>query len=174
MREIKNPSTHFFTEAGVVKAVEDVSLTIGRGKTLGLVGESGCGKSMTALSVMGLVPQPGRVTGGQILFHDTNGTVDLAALPETELRRVRGARIAMIFQEPMTSLNPVFTVGQQIGEAIRLHRRELTRTQVRDETISMLRVQISDPEPPAQRIPALVLRRHAAAGDDRHALSCYP
>jgi oligopeptide/dipeptide ABC transporter ATP-binding protein len=111
--------THFFMEEGVGKAVNGVSWALPRGRTLALVGESGCGKSVTALSVMRLIPEPpGRIVGGQILFEGR----DLLKLSEAEMRRIRGNRIAMIFQEPMTSLNPVFTIGNQIVEAIELHQ----------------------------------------------------
>src|SRR5687768_13808624 len=121
--EIKNLQTHFFTDEGVVKAVEDVSLTIPKGKTLGLVGESGCGKSVTAMSIIRLISSPGRIVGGSITLHDDGKKLDLAKLPEGEMRKVRGAKVSMIFQEPMTSLNPVFTVGAQIMEAVRLHQK---------------------------------------------------
>jgi oligopeptide/dipeptide ABC transporter ATP-binding protein len=115
--------THFHTEAGLVKAVEDVSFTLAAGETLAVVGESGSGKSVTSLSIMGLIADPpGRIAGGEILFRTRAGSVvDLARLPPRALRRLRGRDIAMIFQEPMTSLNPVFTVGDQIAEAAMLH-----------------------------------------------------
>ena len=111
--------TYFDTEGGVVRAVDGISFTVETGKTLGIVGESGCGKSMTAYSILGLIPQPpGRIAGGEVFFEDT----DLLKLSPRQIRGIRGNDIAMIFQEPMTSLNPVFTVGEQIAEAIRLHR----------------------------------------------------
>ncbi|MFO0872147.1 MAG: ABC transporter ATP-binding protein [Pirellulales bacterium] len=151
--EIQHLQTHFFTDEGVVKAVEDVSLTIPRGGTLGLVGESGCGKSVTAMSVIGLVSRPGRVVGGSILFHDRERTVDLVTLPEAEMRRYRGAKISMIFQEPMTSLNPVFTVGDQISEAVRLHR-QATRREAREIAIEMLRkVKVPSPHTRVDEYP---------------------
>ncbi len=144
--EIQNLQTYFPTDAGVVKAVDDVSLRIERGKTLGLVGESGCGKSVTALSVIRLISFPGRIAGGRITMHANGGPVVLSELPEAEMRRVRGARISMIFQEPMTSLNPVFTVGQQIGEAIRLHQ-QVGKAEARNRSIEMLqKVRIPAPE----------------------------
>src|SRR5581483_7069064 len=116
--EVKGLKTHFFTDEGVVRAVDGVDLYINKGETLGVVGESGCGKSVTALSIMRLIPQPpGRIVEGKI---DYNGR-DLLKLSNAEMRKIRGKEIAMIFQEPMTSLNPVFTVGEQIAEAIRLH-----------------------------------------------------
>ena len=124
--EIKNLKTHFYTDDGVVRAVDGVSFSVGRGETLGVVGESGCGKSITAFSTMRLIPEPpGKIVGGQILFHP-NGTApfDLTKLHPRgqEMRDIRGNDIAMIFQEPMTSLSPVHTIGNQIGEAIELHQ----------------------------------------------------
>jgi oligopeptide/dipeptide ABC transporter ATP-binding protein len=121
--QVKHLRTHFSTESGLVKAVEDVSFTLDAGETLAVVGESGSGKSVTSLSIMGLIADPpGRIAGGEILFRTREGpVVDLAQLPKRALRRLRGRDIAMIFQEPMTSLNPVFTVGEQIAEAAILH-----------------------------------------------------
>ena len=121
--QVKHLRTQFFTDAGVVKAVEDVSFLLSAGETLAVVGESGSGKSVTSLSIMGLIPNPpGRIVGGEILFRTREGTVvDLAKLPVKALRKLRGRDIAMIFQEPMTSLDPVFTVGDQIAEAAALH-----------------------------------------------------
>ncbi|MEJ5342207.1 MAG: ABC transporter ATP-binding protein [Thermogutta sp.] len=121
---VENLRTYFFTEEATLRAVDDVSLEIYPGRTLGLVGESGCGKSVTALSIMRLVAPPGQIVGGKITYHDEDGVRVLTELSEPEMRKVRGGKIAMIFQEPMTSLNPVFTVGSQILEAIRLHHRE--------------------------------------------------
>ena len=120
---VRHLSTHFDTDAGTVKAVEDVSFSLAAGETLAVVGESGSGKSVTSLSIMGLVASPpGRIVGGEILFRTRDGTVvDLARLPARALRRLRGRDIAMIFQEPMTSLNPVLTVGSQIAEAAQIH-----------------------------------------------------
>ena len=114
---IEGLKTHFFTKAGVVKAVDDVSFTVGRGEILGLVGESGCGKTVTGFSVMGLVDPPGRITAGRILFDGT----DIAGLPDEQMRRLRGRRIAMIFQDPMMTLNPVLRIDTQMIEAIRAH-----------------------------------------------------
>jgi len=117
--EIKNLSTHFETEYGVIKAVDDVDLVVDEGDTLGIVGESGCGKTVLALSIMRLVPRPpGRIISGNIMF---NG-VDLLQLDDEKMRKVRGKDISMIFQEPMTSLNPVLRIGDQITEAIKLHQ----------------------------------------------------
>ncbi|MBI2899884.1 MAG: ABC transporter ATP-binding protein [Planctomycetes bacterium] len=133
--EVKNLRTGFFTDDGVVMAVDDVSYPIYRGKTLGLVGESGCGKSVTALSIMRLLSYPGRIIGGQILFEGE----DLAVKPDGEMREIRGNKISMIFQEPMTSLNPVFTIGSQISEAVVLHQKKSKR-EARDRTIEMLQL----------------------------------
>jgi len=131
--EIRNLKTYFEVRRSVLKAVDDVSLSIESGKTLGLVGESGCGKSVTAASIMGLVPiPPGKIAGGEILFEGVN----LLKLPESRMKKIRGNRISMIFQEPMTSLNPVFTVGDQVGEVIRLHQG-LSRRETRDKVIKM-------------------------------------
>ncbi|GAB4164251.1 MAG: ABC transporter ATP-binding protein [Geothermobacteraceae bacterium] len=116
--QVDNLKTYFHTERGVLKAIDGIDLTISAGETLALVGESGCGKSMTALSILRLVPEPGRIVDGEIRFDGQ----DLLRMPETELRRIRGNRISMIFQEPMTSLNPVLTIGSQIIEVLQLHR----------------------------------------------------
>ena len=131
--DVKGLKTHFQTEDGVVRAVDGASFSIPRGKTLAIVGESGCGKSVSALSIMRLVSLPGRIVEGEILFEGK----DLAKLAEPEMRKIRGHEISMIFQEPMTSLNPVFTVGDQIGEAVRLHLG-LDKAAARKRTIEML------------------------------------
>src|SRR5512132_3938823 len=139
--DVKDLRTHFPTRAGVVRAVDGVSFFIDRGELLGLVGESGCGKSMTALSVMRLIAPPGKIVSGAITLDGRN----LLKLSNREMRDVRGDDIAMIFQDPMTSLNPVFTVGEQIAEALRLHRK-LSRKQAREATIEAMReVAIPDP-----------------------------
>ena len=139
--EIKDLRTHFLTRAGLVKAVNGVSFSLDNGELLGLVGESGCGKSITALSIMRLIAPPGKIVGGKILFDGK----DLLKLSDKEMRDIRGDDIAMIFQDPMTSLNPVFTIGEQIAEALRLHRK-LTRKQAREAAIEAMReVAISDP-----------------------------
>ena len=123
----KGLRTPFFTRDGEVRAVDGVDFALARGQTLGLVGESGCGKSVTSLSIMRLIRPPGRIVGGQVLFDGT----DLLTLDAEEMRAVRGNRISMIFQEPMTSLNPVFTVGDQIGEAHPRAPADLAGTQAR-------------------------------------------
>ena len=140
---IKNLSTYFYTEQGLVKAVQDVSFDIPKGKTLAVVGESGCGKSVTALSVMRLIPwPPGKIVEGEILFKDES----LLKTGEHRMRQIRGNHIAMIFQEPMTSLNPVFTVGNQIVEAVKLHQKT-SGAEAWDIAVDMMRkVGIADPE----------------------------
>ena len=168
---ISNLRTYFYTSDGVIPAVDGIDLVIQRGKTVGLVGESGCGKSVTALSIMQLVPPPGRILpGSRILLEG----VDLLSLRPEQMYDIRGARIAMIFQEPMTSLNPVFTVGDQIAEAILTHKR-VGRGQAREETIELLR-QVGIPQP-EQRYHAYP---HELSGGMRQrvmiamALSCQP
>ena len=133
--EVHNLRTRFQTEEGAFFAVDDVSFQVPSGKTLGIVGESGCGKSVTSLSIMRLIPTPpGEIVSGKIVFDGK----DLLTLSEDEMRGIRGNQISMIFQEPMTSLNPVFTIGDQIGEAIALHQKGLSKDQVRKRTIEML------------------------------------
>jgi len=139
--EVKNLSTHFPTRGGLVRAVDGISFYLDRGELLGLVGESGCGKSMTALSVMRLLSPPGKIVSGEILFDGK----DLLRLSDSEMRQMRGDDIAMIFQDPMTSLNPVYTVGEQIAEVLRLHRK-MSLKQARQATIEAMReVAIPDP-----------------------------
>lgn len=141
--EIDNLSTHFETLAGTVKSVNGVSYRLDAGQTLGVVGESGCGKSVTALSIMRLVPTPpGRYAGGTIKYRGT----DLLTLPEKEMRRIRGNRISMIFQEPMTSLNPVLSIGRQLSETVMLHQK-VNKREAMARAVEMLRlVQIAEPE----------------------------
>ncbi|MEJ1160607.1 ABC transporter ATP-binding protein [Prosthecomicrobium sp. N25] len=139
--EIRGLKTHFATAEGLVKAVDGVDLTVRRGRTLCVLGESGCGKSITARSVLQIVDRPGRIVAGQILLHGADGTaVDIAALPPAgrEIRAIRGARIAMIFQEPMTSLSPVHTIGNQIVETILLHQ-PVERAEAEARAIAMLK-----------------------------------
>ncbi|HHV82522.1 MAG TPA: ABC transporter ATP-binding protein, partial [Tepidanaerobacter syntrophicus] len=134
--EVKNLKTYFFTEDGVVPAVDGVDFSIKEGETLGIVGESGCGKSVTSLSILRLVPSPpGKIVNGEILFRGEN----LLQKSEAEMRKIRGNDISMIFQEPMTSLNPVFTVGEQIAEAIELHQG-LNKKQAIDKAVEMLKL----------------------------------
>ena len=146
--EIKDLRVSFPLDEGIVRAVEGVDLTLRRGEVLGVVGESGCGKSVTAHSVLRIIPPPGRIDGGQILFHRSNqssgngnGVVDLARLNPTgsEIRSIRGKDIAMIFQEPMSSFSPVHTIGNQISEAILLHQK-VTPAKAREMTIELLRL----------------------------------
>jgi peptide/nickel transport system ATP-binding protein len=141
--DIRNLRTYFDVRGGVLKAVDDVSITIDAGETLGLVGESACGKSVTASSVMRLIPiPPGRIAGGEILFEG----VDILKLRESEMRKIRGKAISMIFQEPMTSLNPVFPVGDQVSEVITLHEK-LSKREARERVIEAFRlVRIPAPE----------------------------
>jgi oligopeptide/dipeptide ABC transporter ATP-binding protein len=141
--DIQNLKTHFFVRGQVARAVDDVSLEILAGQTLGLVGESGCGKSVTAHSIIRLIPDPpGKIVSGRIIFDGT----DLLSIPEDRMRRIRGNRISMIFQEPMTSLNPVFTVGEQVAEVLRLHQG-LSRRDARSRVAEIFRlVGISAPE----------------------------
>jgi oligopeptide/dipeptide ABC transporter ATP-binding protein len=168
---VNNLRTVFYTRAGIVPAVQDVSLEVRRGETLGLVGESGCGKSVTALSILRLIPpRMGHVERGSVMY----GGRDLLELGEEEMRAIRGGDIAMIFQEPMTALNPVLTVGQQIVETILLHQA-LTRAQARERAIEMLRlVHISEPQRHVGSYP------HQLSGGMRQramiamALSCNP
>lgn len=141
--EVKDLNTHFFTFDGVARAVDGASFYLDKGEVLGIVGESGCGKSVTAASIMRIVPSPpGRIVGGEILFWGQ----DLVTLSQKEMRRIRGNRIAMIFQEPMSSLNPVYTVGDQIAEMFTLHR-QMSKRDALDAAIGMLnKVQIPAPE----------------------------
>ena len=173
--EINNLVTAFHTPAGRVAAVDGVSLSIERGKTLGLVGESGCGKSVTAMSILGLVAAPGVIEAGEILLRDSSGGVlNLVDLPAPRLREVRGGRIGMIFQEPMTSLNPVFTIGDQIAEAVLLHR-DVSRAEARSRALEMLElVRMADPKRRLDEYP------HQLSGGMRQrvviamALACEP
>jgi ABC-type dipeptide/oligopeptide/nickel transport system ATPase component len=145
--EVKNLETHFPTRAGIVKAVNDVSFHLDEGELLGIVGESGCGKSITALSIMRLIAPPGKIVGGEIWFRGANyeEPENLLTLSDDRMRSIRGDDISMIFQDPMTSLNPVYTVGEQIAEALRLHRG-LTRKQAYEAAIeAMKEVAIPDP-----------------------------
>jgi oligopeptide/dipeptide ABC transporter ATP-binding protein len=168
--EIKDLVTTFRTDAGLVRAVDGLSLTLPDGGVLGVVGESGCGKSVTALSILRLVSEPGRIESGQILFRGQ----DLLRLPDREMRQIRGNQISMIFQEPMTSLNPVFTVGDQIAEAVRLHQK-LGRAASRERAIEMLKT-VGIPAP-AERVDAYP---HQLSGGMRQrvmiamALACQP
>jgi peptide/nickel transport system ATP-binding protein len=140
--EVKDLRTSFFTPKGELRVVDGVSFAVAPGRLTGIVGESGSGKTISVLSIMRLLPDGARITGGSILFDG----VDLLKLSEAEMRAIRGARIAMIFQEPMTSLNPVFTIGNQIGEAIKLHQRT-GRSETRARTVEALHmVGIADPE----------------------------
>jgi peptide/nickel transport system ATP-binding protein len=169
--DVKGLQTVFFTNSGLFRAVDDVSFQVRRGETLAIVGESGCGKSVTALSIMRLVPNPpGKIVGGSIMLEGT----DLLGLDEDGMREVRGNRISMIFQEPMTSLNPVMRIGDQITEAVRLHRT-MTPKAAWQQAVEMLRlVRIPEPERRAREYP------HQLSGGMRQramiamALACRP
>ena len=169
--DVKGLQTVFFTNSGLFRAVDDVSFQVRRGETLAIVGESGCGKSVTALSIMRLVPDPpGRIVGGSITLEGT----DLLGLDEDSMREIRGNRISMIFQEPMTSLNPVMRIGDQITEAVRLHRA-MTAKAAWEQAVKMLRlVRIPEPERRAIEYP------HQLSGGMRQramiamALACRP
>jgi len=179
---VENLKTYFHTEEGVVRAVDDVSLKIFKGRTLGLVGESGCGKSVTAMSIIRLIAPPGGIAGGRVILHG-NGANPAGAAPaetilselsEPAMRKIRGGQISMIFQEPMTSLNPVFSIGAQISEAIVLHQR-VGKDEARNRAIEMLRkVKIPEPERRFREYP------HQFSGGMRQramiamALSCHP
>ncbi len=168
--EVRDLRTSFFTENFEVKAVDGVSFSVPKGKTLGVVGESGSGKSITSLSILRLIQNPGKVVGGQVLFKGT----DLLEKTESEMRKIRGNEISMIFQEPMTSLNPVFTVGQQIGESFQIHQK-LNKKQAIERSIEMLKlVGIPSPEQRVHQYP------HELSGGMRQrviiamALACDP
>ncbi len=175
--ELRDLKTYFYTEDGVVKAVDGVSFSIERQKTLGVVGESGCGKSVTALSIMGLIPMPpGKILEGSIIYHRNGQEVELTKLDPKgkQYREIRGNEIAMIFQEPMTSLNPVYTIGNQIMEAIILHQK-VGKREARERAIEMLKaVGIPSPEQRIDEYP------HQLSGGMRQramiamALSCNP
>jgi peptide/nickel transport system ATP-binding protein len=169
--EVRGLRTYFASERGEVRAVDGVDFSLERGRTLGIVGESGCGKSVTALSIMGLVPQPpGRIAGGEVLFEGK----DLLKLPAQRLRDLRGDQLSMIFQEPMTSLNPAFPVGEQVAEAL-LRHKNISKNEAQNQAIEMLRrVRIPSPERRARDYP------HQLSGGMRQrvmiamALACNP
>ena len=177
--EIKDLQTYFFLEKSTVRSVDGVNLTLPRQKTLGLVGESGCGKSVLSMSIMRLVPSPpGKIVGGHINLHrkDTNEVIDIANLDPkgSEMRRIRGGEIAIVFQEPMMSLNPLYTVGDQIAEVVELHQK-MTHKEALDRALEMLtKVQISAPKQRLHEYP------HQLSGGMRQrvmialALSCNP
>jgi oligopeptide/dipeptide ABC transporter ATP-binding protein len=168
--KVDNLSTYFFTRQGVVKAVDDVSFSLCKEETIGIVGESGCGKSITCLSIMGLVPRPGRIVGGHVLLDGD----DLLKKSEKEMAKIRGSRITMILQDPMTSLNPVLTIGNQVAEVIKIHQNAKAR-QLWEKTVKILQlVRIPSPEMRLSDYP------HQMSGGMRQrvvgaaALSCRP
>ena len=173
--EVKNLVTEFHTDNGTVRAVDDISFTLHRGETIGIVGESGSGKSVTSLSAMRLIPEPpGEIVNGKILFHGDDYASDLAKLNEKQMRKFRGNEIAMIFQEPMTSLNPVFTCGKQVMEAIQLHQK-FSRKAAKEKTIELFKkVKLPRPEEIFRSYP------HQISGGQKQrvmiamALSCNP
>jgi oligopeptide/dipeptide ABC transporter ATP-binding protein len=168
--EVRNLQTHFFTEDGVVRAVDGVDITVYPGEVLGIVGESGCGKSVTSLSIMRLIGQPGKVVGGEILFDGK----DLLKLPESEMMTVRGNRISMIFQQPQTSLNPVFRVGEQIGEVLNVHQ-DFGKEAAQKRTVELLKlVGIPDAERRAEAFPHELSGGMAQRVMIAMALACLP
>lgn len=176
--EFHNLQTHFFTDTGTVKAVDGVSFGIKKGSTIGVVGESGCGKSVTSLSIMRLLQGPqGQIVGGEIRFNNktTGKAIDITKLPLPEMQKIRGNEISMIFQEPMTSLNPVFTIGDQLAEPIVLHNPKMKKDEVEKKVIELLKlVGIADAEGIVDRYP------HELSGGMKQriviamALSCNP
>ncbi len=167
---IKELQTYFYTSRGIIRAVDGISLDIKEGEIVGIVGESGCGKTVSALSILRLVSEPGKIVSGEIIYRGRN----LLSLEDKEMRKVRGKEIAMVFQEPMTSLNPVFTVGNQIAEAVKLHQKK-SRKEAWQEAIRMLGVvAIPDPEKRVYDYP------HQMSGGMRQrvmiamAISCNP
>ena len=162
--EVDNLQTHFATPDGVVRAVDGVSFHVEAGETIGIVGESGCGKSVTAMSILRLIQEPPGKIAGSIRFQGRN----LLEVSEPEMRQIRGNDISMIFQEPMTSLNPVLTVGKQIGETLRLHQG-LSARDAEQKSIDML-VLVGIPEPVrrVREYPHQLVGRDAPARDDRH------
>jgi oligopeptide/dipeptide ABC transporter ATP-binding protein len=147
--EVTGLKTYFFTEDGVVKAVDGIDFKIKQGEVLGLVGESGCGKSVTALSIMQLIRTPGQIVEGELLF----GSMDLRSLPEAEIQSIRGNRISMIFQQPQTSLNPVFTIGEQLSEVFDIHQK-MGKAEAWEKSVDLLRiVGIPEPEQKANAYP---------------------
>jgi ABC-type dipeptide/oligopeptide/nickel transport system ATPase component len=169
--DIKNLSTHFSTDSGIVRAVDGVSLSVAKGEVVSIVGGSGSGKTVLGLSILRLVNEPGRIAAGEIIFDG----VDLLKLPLPEMRKLRGRKISMIFQEPMTSLNPVFTIGEQIDEAIRIHNPKISKHEAKENVCEMLNlVGIADPARRSSCYP------HEFSGGMRQramiamALSCRP
>ncbi len=169
--EVQNLRTRYITDDGTIFPVDDISFRVKKGQTLGIVGESGCGKSQTALSIMGLIQSPGKIVSGDVLFKGES----LLKKTESQMREILGNQMAMIFQEPMTSLNPVYTIGNQVEESIHLHQKNLTKQQMKEKTIDMLKlVGIPAPEKRYDEYP------HQLSGGMRQrvmiamAMSCNP
>lgn len=140
--DIKKLRTYFYVDGGIVKAVDDVNVSVNKGEVIAIVGGSGSGKTVLALSILRLVPEPGYIVGGEIIYNDT----DLTKLKVKDLRKIRGKKISMIFQEPMTSLNPVFTVGDQILETIKIHRDDFNKLEAKNRAVELLKL-VGIPEP---------------------------
>ena len=169
--QIQDLRTTFYTRDGLVRAVDGVSIEIEAGESVGIVGESGCGKSMTAMSLMGLLKKPGKVDGGSIVFDGQ----ELLAMTAKDRRKLMGNRISMIFQEPMTSLNPVITVGRQVREALLLHNKGMSRSQAKERVIQMFQlVGDSGRAKAVWGVSPSVVRRPAPEGDDRHGYGVRP
>ena len=171
---IKNLKTIFHTEKGIVHAVNGISFSLKKGETVGIVGESGSGKSVTALSIMQLVKKPGEIVDGEVIFHKENQSIDLLQVPKNKMHQYRGNDLAMIFQEPMTSLNPVFRCGNQVVEAIQTHQK-IAQKEAKTQTLQLFeKVKLPDPERIFQAYP------HELSGGQKQrvmiamALSCNP
>jgi oligopeptide/dipeptide ABC transporter ATP-binding protein len=168
--EVKGLKTQFFTDNGIVRAVDGIDFDVKAGEVVGIVGESGCGKSVTSLSIMGLVGHPGKIVEGQILFHDQ----DLIHMPKSKLRRLRGNRISMIFQQPQSSLNPVFRVGDQLGEVLQIHQK-MSREAARKRAVELLAmVGIPDPAGRVKAFPHELSGGMAQRVMIAMALACVP
>ena len=175
--EIDNLQAYFYTDIGTVKAVDGVTFDVPMGKTIGVVGESGCGKSVTGLSIMRLLQSPqGQITGGEIRLNQVglNRAVNIPKMPLKEVEKIRGKEIAMIFQEPMTSLNPVFTIGDQIDEIIELHNPNMNKNEVKARTIEMLNMVGIPRAEGSTKLSPRAFRRYEAACHDRHGIVLQP
>ena len=168
--EVKDLKTYFYTEDGVVKAVDGVDFSVKKGEVLGLVGESGCGKSVSSFSILRLVTPPGKIVGGKITFEGK----DILKLSQDEMVKMRGDRISMIFQQPQSSLNPVFRVGDQVAEVLITHKG-LNKKEAWKQAVELLtKVGIPDPQKKAKCLPARNVWRTGAACNDRHGAGAIP